>query len=119
MTTFLPKGYLVEAMRDKMKNIRNVKPRNKRSPNAESPPTKQQKTQYLPRRPVQPKIPPSEDIASCQKHVKVLQLESQKPSPDKQTIRNLMDLTYPLRRQEIYEGMEIATILKVYPPLKK
>ena len=48
MTTFLPKGYLVEAMRDKMKNIRNVKPRNKRSPNAESPPTKQQKTQYLP-----------------------------------------------------------------------
>ena len=121
MTTFLPKGYLEEAMRDKMKNIRNVKPRIKRPPNAESPPqaTKQQKIQYLPRRPIQLKIPPSEDIASCQKHVKMLQLESQKPSPDKRTIKNLMDLTYPLRRQEICKGMEISAILKVYPPLKK
>ena len=33
--------------------------------------------------------------------------------------KNLMDLTYPKRRQEISEGMEIATILKMYPPLKK
>lgn len=119
MTAFLPKGYLVEAMRDKMKNIRNVKPRTKRPPNAESPPTKQQKIQYLPRCPVQPKILPSEDLASCQRHVKMLQLESQKPSPDKHTIRNLMDLTYRLRRQEIEKGMEITAILKVYPPLKK
>ena len=118
MTAFLPKGYLVEAMRDKMKNIRNVKPRTKRPPNAESPPTKQQKIQYL-RCPVQPKILPSEDLASCQRHVKMLQLESQKPSPDKHTIRNLMDLTYRLRRQEIEKGMEITAILKVYPPLKK
>ena len=55
MTAFLPKGYLVEAMQDKMKNVRNVKPRTKMPPNAESLPTKQQKIQYLPRCPVQPK----------------------------------------------------------------
>lgn len=103
-----------------MKYIRNVKPRNKRPSDVESPPTKQQKMQYLPRYPVQPKIPQSEDIASSQRHVKLIQLESKKPSPDKRTIKSLMDLTYPFRRNEILQkGMEIAEILKVYPPLKK
>ena len=50
----------------------------------------------------------------------MLQSESQKTSPDKRTIANLMCWTYPFRRQEILEkGMEIANILKIYPPLKK
>ena len=107
-----------------MKNIRNVKPRSKRAQDEEKSlsamPAKQQKIQYLQRYPIPPKIVLSEDNASYQRHIKMLQLESQKTSPDKRTIANLMSLTYPFRRQEILEkGMEIANILKIYPPLKK
>lgn len=110
-------------MRDKMKNIRNVKPRSKRPQDGEKSPStmpaKQQKIQYLPRYPIPLKIVLSEDNTSYQRHIKMLQLEAQKASPDKCTIASLMSLTYPYRRQEILEkGMEIADILKIYPPLK-
>jgi len=117
------KGYLVEAMKDKMKNIRNVKPRHKRvHENEESSiPTKKRKhSTPFPRYPVVPTIPPSEDEASCVRHKKLLQLEYQKISPDKHTITTLMDRTYPFRRQDILECPKpIQEILKVYPPLKK
>ena len=111
-------------MRHKMKNIRNAKPRSKRPQDEEKPlsamPAKQQKKQYLPRYPIPPKIALSEDNASYQRHIKMLQSEAQKTSPVKRTIMSLMSLTYPFRRQEILEkGMEIANILKIYPPLKK
>ena len=89
-------GYLVEAMKDKMKNIRNVKPRHKKvHENEESSiPTKKQKySTPFPRYPVAPTIPPSEDEASCVRHIKFLQLEYQKVSPDKYTINTLMDRT--------------------------
>lgn len=114
----------MEAMRDKMKNIRNTKPRAKRPATKDNPsntvPNKKQKMAFLPKYPVPPKISLSEDDASYGRHVKRLQLEAQKPSPDKQTVRTLMNVTYPFRRNEILEkGMEISEVLKMYPPLKK
>ena len=113
----------MEAMKDKMKNIRNVKPRHKKAhENEESsiPTKKQKRSMPFPRYSVAPTIPPSEDEASCVRHTKFLQLEYQKVSPDKHTINTLMDRTYPFRRQEILECPKpIQQILKVYPPLKK
>ena len=117
------KGYLVEAMKDKMKNIRNVKPRHKRAPENEessAPPKKQKYSMPFPRYPVAPTIPTSEDEAACVRHIKFLQLEYQKVSPDKYTIKSLMDRIYPFRRQEILKCPQpIQQILKDYPPLKK
>ena len=111
----------MEAMRDKMKNIRNSKTRStkiKHDMESLIPPAKKQKTtQCLPRFPVPPVLPASEDDAS---YAKRLQLEWKKPSPDKHTISTLMDLTYPLRHKEIVEKpQQIVEILKVYAPLKK
>jgi len=111
-------------MRDKMKNIRNVKPRVKRPVTEDNSsttvPGKKQKMVFLPKYPVPPKISLSEDDASYERHIKKLKLEAQKPSPDKQTIRTLMKVTYPFRRNEIIEkGLEIPEVLKIYSPLKK
>lgn len=119
--SFTLKGYLVEAMRDKMKNIRNAKPRHKKDREMEeaSIPTKKPKLPF-PRYPVAPTIPPSEDEASCARHMKFLQLEYQKASPDKHIINSLMDRTYPFRRKEMLQQPKpIQQILKDYPPLKK
>ena len=73
----------------------------------------------LPRFPVPPVLPKSEDDASYTRHLKRLQLEGKKPSPDKHVVTTLMDVTYPLRRHEILEKPKrIAEMLKIYPPLK-
>lgn len=110
-------------MRDKIKNIRNSKPRSMKSkshmesltPTAKKPRT----SPCLPRFPVPPTLPKSEDEASYARHIKRLQLEGKKLLPDKHVITTLMDVTYPLRRQEILEkSKRIIEMLKVYPPLK-
>ena len=111
-------------MRDKMKNIRNSKTRStkiKHDMESLIPAAKKQNsTQCLPRFPVPPVLPASEDDASYARHIKRLQLEWKKPSPDRHTISTLMDLTYPLRHKEIVEKpQQIVEILKVYAPLKK
>lgn len=110
-------------MRDKMKNIRNSKPRSMKSkshmesliPTAKKPKT----SPCLPRFPVPPILPKSEDEASYARHIKRLQLEGKKLSPDKHVIATLMDVTYPWRRHEILEKpKQIIEVLKFYPPLK-
>ena len=107
-------------MRDKIKNIRNSKPRSMKSKaHLESliPAAKKPKTSpCLPRFPVPPVLPKSEDDASYTRHLKRLQLEGKKPSPDKHVVTTLMDVTYPLRRHEILEKPK--RIPKIYPPLK-
>ena len=110
-------------MRDKMKNIRNSKPRSiKSKAHQESliPAAKKPKiSPCLPRFPVPPVLPKSEDDASYTRHLKRLQLEGKRQSPDKHVVATLMDVTYPLRRHEILEKPKrIAEVLKVYPPLK-
>ena len=112
----------MEGMKDKMKNIRNVKPWHKKPHGIEeaSIPTKKQKRLPFPRYPLVPTIPPSEDEASCVRHMKLLQLEYQKASPDKYITSSLMDRTYPFRRKDMLQQPKpIQQILKEYPPLKK
>ena len=113
----------MESMKDKMKNIRNVKPRHKRAmenDGKKASPVKKPKLQHFPKYPVAPVIPPGEDEASCARHIKLLQLEHQKPSPNKHIVATLMNRTFPFRRREIIEQPKpITQILKNYPPLKK
>ena len=112
-------------MRDKMKNICNVKPRHKKvlenNSQEEKPlPVKKQKLKHFPNFPEAPAIPPGEDEASCARHIKLLQLEHQKPSPDKHVVATLMSRTFAFRRREIIEQPKpIPQILKTYPSLKK
>ena len=115
----------MESMRDKMKNIRNVKPRHKKvlendDPEEKPLPVKKPKLQHFPKYPEAPAIPPGEDEASCARHIKLLQLEHQKPSPDKHVVATLMSRTFAFRRREIIEQPKpIPQILKTYPSLKK
>ena len=121
-----------------MKNIRNVKPRHKKvlenDSQEEKPlPVKKQKLKHFPNFPEAPAIPPGEDEASCVRHIKLLQLEHQKPSPDKHVVlehqkpspdkhvvATLMSRTFAFRRREIIEQPKpIPQILKTYPSLKK
>ena len=105
-----------------MKYIRNVKPRHKR-PSIDAapvPPSKQPKENYSKKYYLFPAIPPGEDEAASLRHIKKLQLEYQKASPDKHVVAMLMSRTYPFRRKKILEEQSaMSQILKVYPPLKK
>ena len=70
------RGYLVESMRDKMKNIWNVKPRHKKVLEKDDPeekplPVKKPKLQHFPTYPEAPAIPPGDDEASCARHIKL------------------------------------------------
>ena len=109
-------------MRDKMKNIRNVKPRHKR-PSIDStptPPSKWSKQNHFKKYSLLPVIPPGEDEAACLRHIKKLQLEYQKITPDRHVVAALMNRTYPFRRKQILEEQNaLPQILKDYPPLKK
>ena len=105
-----------------MKYIRNVKPRHKRPSidAAPAPPSKRPKENYTKKYSLFPVIPPGEDEAASLRHIKKLQLEYQKTSPDKHVVAMLMSRTYPFRRKKILEEQSaLSQILKVYPPLKK
>lgn len=106
-----------------MKYIRNVKPRQKRptidaalAPSSKRPKESNCSKKYS----LFPAIPPGEDEASSSRHIKRLQLECQKASPDRHTVATLMSRTYAFRRKKIMEDQSaLSQILKVYPPLKK
>jgi len=106
-----------------MKYIRNVKPRHKRPPTdaVPTPPAKRRpKENYTKKYALFPVIPPGEDEAAYLRHIKKLQLEYQKASPDKHVAAVLMSRTYPFRRKKILEEENaVSEILKLYPPLKK
>lgn len=119
-----------EALKDKMKYLRNAKPRkvgvpagtyNGNENEAEEPPAKKRKEfEQFPKSPAAPIIPPGEDMASHLRHVKVLQQEEKKISPNKRIIFDLMARTYPYRRKEILEQPQpIRQLFKMYPPLKR
>ena len=65
-----------------MKNIWNIKSIHKKVlKNGEKPlPVKKPKLQHFPKYPEAPGIPLGEDQAFCARHIKLLQLEHQKPS---------------------------------------
>ena len=102
-----------------MKYIRNVKPRHKR-PSVDvlpAPSAKRPKENNIKKYSLFPVIPPGEDEAASLRHIKKLQLEYQKPSPDKHVAAVLMRRTYPFRCKTILE--EQSALSELYPPLKK
>lgn len=59
-------------------------------------------------------------MASHLRHIKVLQQEEKKLSPNKRIITDLMVRTYPLRRKEIMEDPQpIQQLFITYPSLKR
>ena len=70
----------------------------------------------------QPAIEPpvGEDNASHMRHLKMLQLEERKVSPDRNVISDLMKRTFHYRRLEIIEEPKmVQQLTKVYPSLKR
>ena len=49
-------------------------------------------------------LPTGEDTASQQRHLKVIQSELKKVSPNKQVVKELMKHTFPIRRKFISDG---------------
>ena len=133
----LTKGYLTEALKDKMKYLRNVKPRpvkqvrsglkeesgmEDRSDSEEEVQARKPRKQFrqFPRVPAAPLIPPGEDNAVYLRHIRMLQHEERKVSPGKRVISDLTRRTYPFRRQEILERPQlIRNLLQTYPSLKR
>jgi len=77
------------------------------------------KLQHFPKYPEASAIPPGEDQASSARHIKLLQLDHHKPSPDKHILATLMNRTFPFRSHEIIEHPKpISQILKNYPSLR-
>ena len=122
---------MVEALKDKMKYLRNAKPRPRKKPRSEisgdedtsdEPPAKKERKQYIqyPRSPAAPLILSGEDKGSHSRHTKMLQLEEHKVSPDTKVVSDLMRRTYAFRRQEILEQPQpIQHLLQRYPSLKR
>ena len=114
-------------MSDKMKNIRNSKPRgaSKRSSNADDGgmeivkkprPEFKQFPKYL----EPPVLPVGEDEYSYKRHMQLLKHEEGKVSPDMHVINSLMTKTYALRRQKILkEQQRVKELLKDCPSLKR
>lgn len=48
-----------------------------------------------------PEIPPGEDDGSFERHNRVLKAEFSKPSPNIGNVKQLMEVTFPMRRREI------------------
>lgn len=113
-------------MTDKMKNIRNTKPRGaKRSLNADDSGmevVKKPKPEFkqFPKFMEPPVVPVGEDEHSYKRHMQLLKYEEGKVSPDKHVINSLMIKTYALRRQKILkEHQPIKELLKDCPSLKR
>lgn len=61
-----------------------------------------------------------EDEASHDRHVKILALECKKSKPNKHALGELMNRTFPIRRQRIMSSQEsMESLLKTYPPLQQ
>lgn len=140
MGGYFNKGYLTEALKDKMKYLRNAKPRPLKRPPSDNDEVRETGAEWkcddgeqeslvkkprkefkqYPQLPTAPLFPPGEDRASYQRHLKMLQQEERKVSPDKRVISELMRRTYPFRRQEILEQPQlVVNLLQTYPSLKR
>ena len=61
-----------------------------------------------------------EDKNSHDRHVKLMQLEERKVSPDLNILADLMKRTFSIRRTEIIdEPQPVYQLLKVYPSLRR
>ena len=116
---------MTEALRDKMKYLRNSKPRSKKTARKEDQdvltPSKKARKEFeqFPQSPAAPDFPDGEDEASMLRHIKLLQLEEKKVSPNKTVVESLMAKTFSFRRQELLNTVSpVNEILQKYPSLR-
>lgn len=102
-----------------MKYLRNSKPRTKND--SQTPPVQKKPRAHYPSQSMAHLvIPLGEDEASHSRHIKMLQLEERKVSPDKNVVADLMKRTFHFRRSEILEQPQLVQeLIKTYPSLKR
>jgi len=114
-------------MTDKMKNLRNTKPRgaSKRPSDVDHSAmhvAKKPRIEFkqFPKVLEAPVVPVGEDEHSYKRHLQVLKHEQGKVSPDRNVINSLMTKTFAIRRQRILnEHQPVKQLLKDYPSLKR
>ena len=116
----------MEDLKNKMKYLRNAKPKNTKTELGENqgePKTKKQRVEpkHLPRKPTEiPEIPIGEDLESCERNIKFLQKEEKKKVVNQCIIENLMQRTFAFRRKEIIDTpTAIVNIIRRYPSLRR
>lgn len=107
-----------------MKYLRNTKPRKTPIKDGEEAPIAHKKPKaQLPAAihlPAANEPPAGEDKASHTRHIKMLQMEERKLSPDKNIVADLMKRSFYYRRIEICEEPQLVQqLLKIYPSLKR
>lgn len=117
--------YLVPALQDKLKYLRNYRGANeeKEKPKLEVDSSRQ--STERPRKRIAPKPPtlvsslPREDDAAVERHLKFLQKEEKKLHPNRHVVSGLMRKTFLSRRQKILEeSIPLSTLLQTYPSLR-
>ena len=120
----------MDGLRDKMKYLRGYKPKGgtkravEHEPDLESPPKRQYKGIYPSTESMviteMHTQATGEDNNSHDRHVKLLQMEERKVSPDMNIVADLMKRTFLIRRTGIMdEPQPVYQLLKVYPFLRK
>ena len=66
-----------------------------------------------------PPIPPGEDETSFERHNRVLKTEYNKANPNVSTVKELMKVTFPMRRQDILSHGHTYDPLQKYPYLQQ
>ena len=122
---YLLQGYIVEELKNKMKYLRNAKPKamKREAENMEDPKPKKKRAEpkQFPHNPTEvPEMPVGEDVESCERNIKFLQKEEKKKVVNHSIIENLMQRTFAFRRREIIDApTTIINVLKRYPSLKR
>ena len=125
----------MDGLRDKMKYLRNAKPRGIKREAADEykvtehesegsgPPNKKQYKGKYPSAEsmiITSMEATGEDKNSHDRHVKLMQLEERKVSPDLNILADLMKRTFSIRRTEIIdEPQPVHQLLKAYPSLRR
>ena len=83
----------------------------------QSPKKKRPGITQTPRRPL---FPTGEDVVSLERHTRILKTEFKKKNRNDQVVSELMDRTFPLRRQTILEQpMNLDSIFEKFPFLQE
>ncbi len=118
MCLMFTQEYIVPALQDKMKYLRNYNGNKVEQ-------TKGEKSAKWEAKPSYPKAPPLAssiiiDESAVERHMKLLQKEEKKVSPSKHIISELMDKTFNHRRRDLLEGvLPVSKIISIYPALSR
>ena len=110
-------GAIVMSLRNRFKERRHIQTVRKSSQPSTAAP-RSCPCQKPAKRAIDPPVVPSgEDETSFLRHQRVLAAEFQKAHPSEQIIRELMQLTFPMRRKDILEDGHVFDPLEKFPYL--